>query len=584
MRLKLLALSTLVLCVATLSAIPAPADPGVAFPGVGKTETAKSIQFPPNPTPAPPSPTPGSAVKLGKGQLLVLKADAPYLIDTHGTGAVKVTPRSGKPKPLILPAERVIGWPADKEDDPDFPRNQVTFTDEFLYIIEAKTSGLLNLQANPTVNKLDKDGKPIPFTPVDYVRQALIVDDGTTPIPVPPTPIPPGPQPNPNPPGPIPAPGQMTFVVVEDTLKAGPWRGAILTDSAVEAWYKQFRGTRTGLVHTLVDINDPTATPTYAKYATSATGKQLPYVYLVGSDGSTVKEFPANISSPQAFIADFDLHKGEPRAMGCILAAPKLAWTEFGTTPNTPLITRDQWPKSRKMTTYLPGVYDQDGIGQCASSSCCSVVEVAAYLRGIPYPKLSAGDLYSRVNGGRDNGSLLEDNIAEVTKNGVAPASMVSYVWDKKAPHNDAATLAARKKYRVVEAYWCPSFDAMVSAILQGYSVGTGMMWYTNFTPSPDGWLPTRGAGQAGGHALCVYGVEQKADGSWGVWLRNSWAATWGLAGDACAPESLFGGQIGGYYAVRVVTSPDAVTTSRIDFKRESILTRVDDTTPTLAW
>ncbi len=375
-----------------------------------------------------------------------------------------------------------------------------------------------------------------------------------------PPPVPPGPGPGPGPqPQPVPTGTIGSFVVVEDTTKAGPWRGTILGSPAVEAWYRQVRGNRTGLIHTLVDINDPTATPEFAQYATAAAGKDLPYAFILDPAGKTIKQDVLPVKDVPSFLAFFNIAPGEERAMGCILAAPKLKWTEFGSTPNTPIIPRAQWPKVHKLSTYLPGVYDQDGIGQCASSSACTTVELAAYLRGIPYPKLSAGDLYSRVNGGRDNGSTLEDNLQELLTNGVAPASMVPYVWDRRK-HTDAATVAARKKYRVVEAYWCPSFDAMVSASLQGFSVGTGLMWFNNFKPDAAGWLPVKGAGQAGGHALAVYGVEQRADGVIGVWVRNSWTAQWGFAGDCCIPESLFSGQITGFYAVRVVTSPTAVS------------------------
>ncbi len=390
------------------------------------------------------------------------------------------------------------------------------------------------------------------------LRKTVTITGRKGPLP-PPGPTPPGPGPGPQP-NPTPAGTVSTFVVVEDTLKAGPWRGEILSSPAVEQYYRQLRGQRSGLIHTLVDINDPDATPEFKQYATAAAGKQLPYIFLLDATGTIVKQDSAPIKSVDEFLAFFNLAPGEERAMGCILAAPKLKWTEFGSTPNTPIIPRAQWPKVRKLMTFLHPVYDQYVIGQCASSCCCGVAETAAYLRGIPYPKLSAGDLYARVNGGRDNGSTLEDNIAEITANGVAPASIVPYVWDRRAPHKDAATVAARKKYRVMEAYWCPNFDSMVSAVLQGYSVGTGLMWGNNFKPDKDGWLPTKLIGQAGGHSIEVYGMEQRADGTIGVWIRNSWTNSWGFAGDCCIPETLFSGQITGYYAVRVVTSPTAVS------------------------
>lgn len=373
-----------------------------------------------------------------------------------------------------------------------------------------------------------------------------------------PQPIPPGPQPEPQP-----TPGTVSsFVVVEDTLKAGPWRGEILGSPKVEAWYQQLQGQRTGAIHLLVDVNAPTAAG--KKWAERVTGKKLPYLFMLDASGGVVKECEAPIASPEAFVAAFDLHADTPRAFGLIMEAPKLKWREFGRTENTPLIPRAQW-KPVKYTAFLPPVYDQDGIGQCASSACCTTIETAARMAGAPIPKLSAGDLYSRVNGGRDRGSLLEDNLDEAQK-GVALASRVPYIWNGRKA-SDAATLAERSRYKIVEAYWCKDFDAMASALQQGFIVEHGLMWHNNFKPDADGWLPSRGVGGGGGHALCGYGLVKRGD-VWGIATRNSWSASWGRGGDCIIPESLFGSNIGGFFAVRVVTSGEPVARRLDPFKR----------------
>lgn len=368
--------------------------------------------------------------------------------------------------------------------------------------------------------------------------------------PIPPTPQPPGP----HPPEPQPVGAVSSFVVVEDTLKAGPWRGEILGSPKVEAWYRGLQGQRSGSIHLLVDINAPTAAG--KKWADLAAGKELPYLFILDSAGVVVKESKAPIASPDAFVAAFDLHTDVPRAMGLIMEAPKLQWVEFGSTPSTPIIPRAQW-KPVKLSAFLPGVYDQDGIGQCASSACCTTFEMAARMAGKPVPKLSAGDLYSRVNGGRDRGSLLEDNLDEAMRNGIATAAKVPYIWNGRKA-NDAATVAERARYKVVEAYWCKDFDGMASAIQQGFAVETGLMWPGNAKVDSSGWL--RGSGSSGGHALNVFGLAQAADGTWGVWCRNSWTESFGLGGNCIIPESMFKGQIGGFFAVRVVTSGEPVS------------------------
>ncbi len=404
--------------------------------------------------------------------------------------------------------------------------------------------------------------------------------------PIPPVPQPPGPGPNPPgpgpnppvPPNPDPSPSATisTFVVVEDTTKAGVWRSEILGSPEVEKFYRQLRGPRPGLIHKLYDASTVNQTEEGKKWVGAAVGKSLPYVFMLDTAGKVLKECTAPTKNPLDFIACFDLHADTPRAMGLILPeedTPKLGlfskdnpggWKQFGTTPTTPIIPRAQWPKSRRLSTFLPAVYDQDGRGQCASSSACNVMEIAARIQGFEYPKLSAGDLYSRVNGGRDKGSMLEDNLKELVTNGVAPASMVPYVWNGRVSQT-AAVIAERRRYRAVEAYWCPGIDAAVSASLQGFAVGVGLMWYDNFKPvDAAGWLPMKGTCSSrecpGGHAITCYGIETKADGTVGLVIRNSWSSTWGISGDCILPETLFSGHIGGFYAVRVVTDPATVT------------------------
>jgi hypothetical protein len=222
-----------------------------------------------------------------------------------------------------------------------------------------------------------------------------------------------------------------------------------------------------------------------------------------------------------------------------------------------PLIPRAQW-KPVDLSTFLPPVHDQDGRGQCASSSACTIVEACRAQAGLPYVYLSAGDLYSRVNGGRDDGSLLEDNMAELQQNGVCPVALVPYVWDGRT-HSDSATATARKPNRVLEIYQCDSFDAIASALQQGFFIQEGLAWFDNFDPDSDGWLPARGRGNSGGHALAGYGLTQR-NGAWGIKTRNSWGASWGNsrdgtlgAGNCVIPEALFDGQISGFWAVRAV-------------------------------
>ncbi len=257
--------------------------------------------------------------------------------------------------------------------------------------------------------------------------------------------------------------------------------------------------------------------------------------------------------------------------MGATPGKPKLKWTKVGDPGGrVPLIPRANW-KPVDLGAFLPPVYDQDGVGQCASSAACTIWEACRKQAGLTYVYASAGDLYSRVNGGYDGGSMLEDNMVVLANQGVAPSSRIPYVWDGRR-HNDAGTVEARKPNKVVEIYLCDDFDAVASAVQQGFFCEIGTWWYANFEPDRDGWLPKAGRGAQGGHALCVYGLERHVDGTWGLKLRNSWSSGWGITGNCVIPENHLSGQFSGYWAVRAVVQ----TPTDFPYPKVPALNRLD--------
>lgn len=380
------------------------------------------------------------------------------------------------------------------------------------------------------------------------------VNPSPGPSPTPPGPNPPGP-PTPGPtPTPAPAPVSAAvkyFFVIEDTSKSGQFRGQVLTDPTLKAWVTAnisgYRILRAGV--------DYGSAPMVGDAIKSAAGKTVPWIALFGSDQKliTAVACPTDAAGLLGLLQQGGT-KGEQhvRKMGNIPPPNnrlKLAAKLYGSTPDTPIIPRAQW-KLVNLEQYLPPVYDQDGIGQCNCSATCTATEACRAQEGLPYVHLSAGDLYSQINGGRDEGSLLEDGLSAMMNSGVATAKTVPYVWDKRV-HNDATTKSERQLYQVTEAYLCPNFDAVGSAIQNGFFVVVGIAWYDNYNPDSDGWLPGP-RGNWGGHALCSYGIAQR-NGQYGVWTRNSWGTTWGKEGNFVIPESAFGSSIGGFWAVRSV-------------------------------
>lgn len=385
------------------------------------------------------------------------------------------------------------------------------------------------------------------------------------PRPDPVDPIPPRPDPGPSPPA-VPA----GVVVVEDTLKVDQSRGLFLANKRVQAFFKA-----TNLQHAVYSVGavGPDGKPIGGRAGeliAAAKAKELPYLFALDSAGAVIREQKLDLTEPDKFIDLFDPHAETPRAMGCKNEPPLLSWTEFGTAaaPTTRLIPREQW-QPVDLEAYLGPVYDQDGRGQCNASATCSALEFAREVGGMEYVHLSAGDLYSQINGGRDDGSTLEAGLRAALTTGVATARTVPYVWNGRRVEN-AAAKGERQLYKAAEVYLCPSFDHVASAIQQGFIPIIGMKWHGNFKPDRDGWLPVRGSGGYGGHAIAVCGLDKRVIGGKEVWalkIRNSWSAAWGLGGNCYVPEPLLDGWIGGHWAVRsVVRTPDsfpAVKTAR---------------------
>lgn len=228
----------------------------------------------------------------------------------------------------------------------------------------------------------------------------------------------------------------------------------------------------------------------------------------------------------------------------------------YGDAPTTPMISRSRWPEliAGYMLgpdhPFLPPVHDQDGIGQCNADATAGMTEFARALAGQPFVQLSAADLYHRINGGRDQGSLLEDAMQELTARGIGTAATCGTLWDRAFR---PAPEAERLRFRALEVWLCPNFDCVMSAILSGFAVNSGILWYANYRPDAEGWLPERRQGGAGGHAVMGYKPAVR-DGRFGIWHQNSWTTQWGGFGGRCVfPEAAYSREIGGCWALRAV-------------------------------
>ncbi len=221
-------------------------------------------------------------------------------------------------------------------------------------------------------------------------------------------------------------------------------------------------------------------------------------------------------------------------------------------------IPRDKW-KQVTIERHVQRIMDQNGYGSCGAEAACQAVEVCRDFGGLPAMPLSAGVLYRFSGGGGDNGSSLEDNLRYLVSQGTTDETTVPHLEmnPRKWPSNWKENA---KRYRVLEAFDCETFDDMASALQLGFPVVTAIDVGGNFDTAADGWVPAAGRG-GGGHALCAVGLYRDEKHGWGLKLVNSWRADWGDKGFGIVPESYWSRN--GYsdsWAVRVVVHPGEKT------------------------
>lgn len=254
---------------------------------------------------------------------------------------------------------------------------------------------------------------------------------------------------------------------------------------------------------------------------------------------------------------------GEERFLGNLVPPAGLtrAWPLFGDTPEQKLIPRADWDDVVKAAgdgpdhPCLPYVHDQDGIGQCNCDATAALAEFARNCQGLPFVKLSAADLYDRINGGRDQGSMLEDAFEEMRLRGIGMASTSGTLWQRGMTQ---ASAEERSRFMFVKLVRCPTFDHCFSATAQGWGIVSGVMWNDGFKVGSDGWLQLSRTGGNGGHA--VFGYKPAKRGSeYGIWHQNSWKVSWGLGGRCVFPEQMYKGPVGGWWAGKLMVDEGGV-------------------------
>lgn len=257
----------------------------------------------------------------------------------------------------------------------------------------------------------------------------------------------------------------------------------------------------------------------------------------------------------------FELPDGTEVGTGLLMPSPVVKSSLPAYESAGPLYTKDQLaPVDRRGIFGDDWIVNQGRFGSCNGWAGSSALERARVLAGHQRVKLSGEYLYSLINGGRDQGSMLDDGMNAVLKYGVAPLEFVPrgrIYRHQQTPesHNAAA------KFRALECYTIESEIELASAIQAGFICVVAVH-------ADNGFMRLDGSGVAGGgqgpgnHAVLVDSMKFASNGEIMFDMANSWGLTYGNSGRAFLTwvrHFRTTKQYHEFYAIRaVVENPDA--------------------------
>lgn len=173
-------------------------------------------------------------------------------------------------------------------------------------------------------------------------------------------------------------------------------------------------------------------------------------------------------------------------------------------------------------------IKNQRSHGSCNGFAGAAALTRARVRRGLGRVDLSGAYLYSLINGGRDQGSMLDDGMRAVQARGVATEATVG--WDQIYPrqYDRSRADAEAARHRAFECYAVRTREGLLSALACDFDCVVAVHAGGRFMR-----LDGRGVAGAdrgrGNHAVCADGLHW--DGEVLVDSPGSWGTTYGDGG-----------------------------------------------------
>lgn len=201
-------------------------------------------------------------------------------------------------------------------------------------------------------------------------------------------------------------------------------------------------------------------------------------------------------------------------------------------------------------------VHDQKSHGSCNGYAAAGALQAARWLRGIRDGlKLSGAYLYSKMNGGRDQGSALEDGLKNVKKWGIAPADLVPWdqIYPSEQPRNADAEAA---KHKGLTCYAVQTRQGFRTAVAAGFPVIVAVHAGRNFQRLNAQGIAGVDSGR-GNHATFVLGAKL-IGGTECYDMQNSWNTRYGTGGRCFLTWDSFAQTFGTHTFYAIASTDDA--------------------------
>jgi hypothetical protein len=185
---------------------------------------------------------------------------------------------------------------------------------------------------------------------------------------------------------------------------------------------------------------------------------------------------------------------------------------------------------------HSPYMLNQGQVGSCNAYMAAAMHHQCQLHAGRDVQLLQPEHLYMNINGGRDNGSMLDRGMQWMVNNGCAPKGSVPYQsYQRSRISNIEEVDREGRRFRIHEPYVAPTdYDkyvrAVASALARGYPVGIAWHVSSGSMRLRNGFCIV-GSGP-GNHASLLHSAEWVGGRDLIVAdLQNSWGTRWGEAG-----------------------------------------------------